>query len=210
MATSPTELLNLSWKESDIDGSLNTLRRYAETEAQKQIDWYNEKRATKAKISTTLRFAAILLFVVGSLVPIMKAALSSHAVEILPFDFGESGYLLIAVAGGCVAMDRFFGYSTGWIRRITTALAIEKSLEEFRMEWARNRSKLRGGVPDETQLDQMILSCENFSATIRGQVEQETKAWVVEFQGNLVQLEKDLQAKADEVKARHQRTGIKS
>jgi len=37
---------------------------------------------------------------------------------------------------------------------------------------------------------------------IRGLVEAETKAWVVEFQGTLAQLEKDLQSKSDEVKAR--------
>jgi hypothetical protein len=70
------------------------------------------------------------------------------------------------------------------------------------MEWARNLAKLRGGLPNEIQLDQLLLTCETFSLAIRSQVEQETKAWVIEFRSNLAQLERDLESKAAEVKAR--------
>ena len=200
MASPLTELLNLSWKEIDIDGSLVTLRRYVESEAQRQIDWYYAKRQRKASVSTALRFSAILLFVLGGLVPILKATLTPDAVSHLGFDFGQVGYLLIAIAAGCVGMDRFFGYSTGWIRYITAALALEKSLEEFRLEWARHIARLRGIAPTEIELDQLILTCETFTLAVRNQVEQETHAWVAEFESNLSQLERDLQATADDVK----------
>jgi hypothetical protein len=199
MDASPDELLNLSWKEPDLEVSLAVLRRYVESEAQRQIDWYLSKKARKAHASATLRFVGIVLFVAGGLVPIVKATLP-NVTRSLPFDFGQAGYLLIAVAAGGAALDRFFGYSTGWIRYITAALAIEKSLEEFRMEWARNLAKLHGGPPNAAQLDRLLLTCETFSLAIRSQVEQETKAWVVEFQGNMAQLESVLHAKADEVK----------
>jgi hypothetical protein len=202
MATSPNELSNLSWKDLDIDSSLAVLRRYVESEAQRQIDWYFGKLKLKSLASTALRFVAIALFVAGALVPVLKATLTPDTVRKLPFDFAEAGYLLIGIAGGCIALDRFFGYSTGWIRYMTSALALDKSLEEFRMEWARNLAKLRGGLPNEIQLDQLLLTCETFSLAIRSQVEQETKAWVIEFRSNLAQLERDLESKAAEVKAR--------
>jgi len=202
MATSPTELWNLSWKDLDIDSSLAVLRGYVESEAQRQIDWYFRKMKVKSQMSTALRFVAIVLFVSGGLVPILKATLTRDTLTKLPFDFAEAGYLLIGIAAGSIALDRFFGYSTGWIRYMTTALAIDKSLEEFRLEWARNLAKLRGGLPNETQLDQLLLTCETFSLAIRSQVEQETKAWVVEFQTTLAQLETHLQSKADEIKTR--------
>jgi hypothetical protein len=202
MVTVTNHLPHLSWKESDIDSSLTALARYVETEAQRQIDWYRSKQVVKARVSTAIRFTAIVLFAAGALVPIMKATLKVETLRKLAFDFADSGYLLIAVAGACVAMDRFFGYSSGWIRCITTALAIEKSLDEFRMEWARSLAKLRGAAPDEAKLDQLILTCETFSVATRSQVEQETKAWVMEFQTNLAQLQRDLQARADAVKAR--------
>jgi conflict system pore-forming effector with SLATT domain len=207
MGTPANGLSNLSWKDPDVENSITELRRYVEDEAQKQIAWYYAKKTWKARMSTALRFASILLFVMGGLVPIVKATLQPAAINKLPFDFGQAGYLLIGVAAGCVGLDRFFGYSTGWIRYITTAMAIEKSLEEYRMEWARNIAKLRGAPPNEQQLDQLIQTCETFSLAIRTQVEQETKAWVAEFQSNLAQLEKDLQAKADEVKSKGKAAG---
>ena len=54
------------------------------------------------------------------------------------------------------------------------------------------------------QVNQSPADGTAFSLAIRGQVEQETRSWVAEFQNNLVQLERDLQAKADEVKAKTQ------
>lgn len=207
MGTPANGLSNLSWKDPDVENSILELRRYVENEAQRQIAWYYAKKTWKARISTALRFASILLFVMGGLVPIIKATLGPDAINKLPFDFGQAGYLLIGIAAGCIGLDRFFGYSTGWIRYITTAMAIEKSLEEYRMEWARNITKLRGAPPNEQQLDQLIQTCETFSLAIRTQVEQETKAWVAEFQSNLAQLEKDLQAKADEVKSKGKPAG---
>ena len=201
MPTLETPMLaNLSWKELDVDTSLATLREYVENEAQRQIDWYHAKRKVKASVSTGLRFVAILLFVLGGLVPIVKATLAPETIRRIGFDFGQTGYLLLAVAAGCVAMDRFFGYSSGWIRYVTTALALEKSLEEFRLEWARYIAKLRGGQPNESELDQLIRTCETFNLAIRGQIEQKTKAWVTEFENNLSQLGRDLEAKADEAK----------
>ena len=200
-------LHNLPWKDSDVENSLVELRRYVESEAQRQIDWYYAKKTRKARVSIVLRFSAILLFVLGGLVPIIKATLPADVIAKLPLDFGQAGYLLIGVAAGCVGLDRFFGYSTGWIRYITTGMSIEKSLEEYRMEWARNIAKLRGAPPNEDQLDQLIQICQSFSLAIKSQVEQETKAWVAEFQSNLTQLEKDLQAKADEVKSKSKAAG---
>jgi hypothetical protein len=202
MDAPPKNLSTLSWKDADVENSLIELRQYVETAAQKQIDWYYAKMKRKAKMSSTLRFAAILLFVLGGLVPIIKATLPDSTIKGIPFDFGQAGYLLIGVAAGCVGLDRFFGYSTGWIRYTTTAMAIEKSLEEYRLEWVLNMSKVGGNLPAGPQLEQLIQTCATFSLAIKSQVEQETKAWVTEFQSNLTQLEKDLQTKVDEVKAK--------
>jgi SMODS and SLOG-associating 2TM effector domain 2 len=202
MASPPIDLSKLSWKDADIENSLSVLHQYAEDQAQKQNQWYWDKKRAKAHMSMFLRFVAIILFALGGLVPIVKATLPATVVAKFPFDFGQSGYLLIGVAAGCIGLDRFFGYSTGWIRYITTAMAIEKSLEEFRLEWTRNMAKMRGTPATPEQLETLIQTCAAFCLAIKSQVEQETKAWVVEFQTNLSQLEKDLQAKADEAKAK--------
>ena len=202
MASPPIDLSKLSWKDTDTDNSLSMLHQYVEDQAQKQIQWYWGKKRAKANMSMFLRFVAIILFALGGLVPIVKATLPATIVTKFPFDFGQSGYLLIGIAAGCIGLDRFFGYSSGWIRYVTTAMALEKSVEEFRLEWTRNMAKMRGAPHAPEQLETLIQTCRAFNLAIRGQVEQETRAWVVEFQTNLSQLEKDLQAKADEAKAK--------
>src|SRR5215472_5791521 len=201
MTSPPIDLSSLSWKDPDVGTSLSALHQYVEDQAQKQIKWYWDSKRAKAVTSMALRFVAIILFVLGGLVPIVKATLPDLTKQ-FPFDFGQSGYLLIGIAAGCMGLDRFFGYSTGWIRYVTTAMAIEKALEEFRLEWTRNMAKMRGTPPTTEQLETLIQTCAAFSLAIKSQVEQETKAWVLEFQNNLSQLEKDLQAKADEAKAK--------
>jgi hypothetical protein len=195
----PNTLPDLAWDGPEIANSLALLRRYVESEAQRQIDWYFAKMKAKSQASSALRFAAIVLFVAGGLAPLVKATLTSNR---LPFEIAQAGYLLLALGAGCLALDRFFGFSTAWMRYVTAALALEKSLEEFRLEWARSLAKLRGAPPNETQLDQLILTCETFSLAIRSQVEQETNAWVAEFQSNLAQLEQELHARAAEFAAR--------
>ena len=207
MAVPPSPLSGLSWKDADIENSLRDLREYVETQAQKQIEWYYRKKGIKARMSTSLRFVSILLFVVGGLVPIVKATLPASVTTTLPFDFGQAGYLLIGIGAGCIGLDRYFGYSTGWIRYITTAMAIEKSLEEYRLGWTQQLAKMRGNAPTAEQLEALIQTCAVFSLAIKSQVEQETKAWVTEFQSNLAQLEKDLQARSDEVKAKTKAAG---
>src|SRR5260370_29250911 len=94
-------LSNLSWKDSDVETSLVELRRYVEDQAQGQIAWYYAKKTCRARVSIALRFVAILLFVMCGLVPIINASLHQTEIDRIPFDFGQAGYLLIAVAAGC-------------------------------------------------------------------------------------------------------------
>ena len=202
MPDAPNQLPVLAWDGPEIANSLTLLRRYVESEAQRQIDWYFRKMTAKSRASSALRFAAIVLFLAGGLAPLAKAALTPESLHRLSFDIAQAGYLLLALAAGCLALDRFFGFSTAWMRYVTAALALEKSLEEFRLEWTRSLAKLRGAPPNDAQLDQLILTCETFSLAIRSQVEQETNAWVAEFQSNLAQLEQELHARAAEFTAR--------
>src|SRR5579859_5491469 len=113
MTPPSSPLAALSWRDPDIDKSLADLRDYVEAEGRKQVEWYYSKKRAKALASTSIRFIAIVLFVLGGLVPIIKATLPPGTA--LPFDFGQAGYLLIGLGAGCIGMDRYFGYSSGWI-----------------------------------------------------------------------------------------------
>lgn len=178
-----TPLSKLSWKPADTEGSLNAVRDYVEAQAKELIQWYYEKKRWKSRMSSGLRLLAIVFFSAGGFVPLIKVVFPTWIAAVVPtgFDFGQLGYLLIAVGAAGIALDHFFGYSSGWIRYITTALAIERSVEEFRLEWARSTALLQGGQPTEEQLDRLLQLCKEFAVGVRAQVEQETKAWVLNF-----------------------------
>lgn len=197
----PSDLVALSWSPAEVENSLKVLRKYVENQATGLLQWYYGKKIWKARMSSFLRVLTITLFSLGGLVPLIKAIAPPNAAFINSkegFDFGQLGYLLIALAAAAIALDRFFGFSSGWIRYITTALSIERALDEFRMEWARITATMQGNQPAAEKLEELIQLCKTFCIGIRSQVEQETKAWVLEFQSNLSELEKELKARAKE------------
>ena len=49
--------------------------------------------------------------------------------ECPPIRFSQVGYVLLGIAGGLVLLDRFFGYSSGWMQYIVAMQAIEKARE---------------------------------------------------------------------------------
>lgn len=192
---------DLSWTAENVTTSLHTLREYVEAEATRQMQWYYVKRIWKARMSAAMRVVSIVCFTLGGLVPIFKAALRPGTAAPGSFDFGQLGYLLIGIGAGCIGFDRFFGYSSGWMRYITTAFAIEKSLEEFKFDWAARMARFAGHTPATDEVLQFIEVSKQFSLAVKGQVDQETKAWVAEFQSNLAQLEKDLKERAETAKS---------
>ncbi len=201
MSSQPS-LPPLSWKSADVMSSLKTVREYVEASATSQIEWYYAKKRGKARMSAAMRVLSIVCFTLGGLIPIIKAGLPQTAAATTGFyDFGQLGYLLIGIGAGCIGFDRFFGYSSGWMRYITTAFAIEKSLEEFKFNWAALTANIPDEAPTAEQTQQLIETCKQFSLAVKGQVEQETKAWVEEFQSNLAQLEKELKEKAETAKS---------
>lgn len=177
----PTEsLITLSWKPGEIENALRAVRQHVEREAQRHIDWYARKRRWKARWSSALRLTAILLGALGGLAPLVNLA--------------KPGYLAFGGALACIAFDHYFGISTAWMRYTAAGLAIEKSLDEFRLEWAGQTAQLQGADPAPQQLQRLIGACRQLTTEVRGHVDLETSAWIAEFQSSLAQLDAELKA----------------
>jgi hypothetical protein len=172
--------------ENEDGTDLEALYRAAERQALAAIDWYHANKKLKSLLSRWLRFLAILLTTLGGLVPILEKHVT------IPFlDNPTYGYLYLPLAAACVGLDRFFGLSSGWMRYLTTSMALQKALVEFQMDWTLIWSEVAGGTPTAEQRKALIERVKAFRLLVAGQVEQETQAWVSEFQTNLSQLEKN-------------------
>jgi hypothetical protein len=188
----PPEWRPPSWKPAEVDASLEALRAYAEDYARASLDWYYAKKPAKALFSRVLRVGTILFTAIGGLMPVVSSAMGETALDSLRMN--QYGYFSLGLAALFLALDRFLGSSTAWMRFIATAAGIETELERFRFDWAKLTAGMGGRTPNDAELQSLLARVSEFSAGVRGQVESETKAWVAEFQANLSELERRTEA----------------
>jgi SMODS and SLOG-associating 2TM effector domain 2 len=164
---------------------LEELYRWAEQRALRTAEWYLHDRAGKRRWARGLRLAAVVLAAAGAGVPLFALA-THHAAA------GPWGYVALAAAAGCAAVDRWFGFTSGWVRDVGTAQAVQRRLEAFQFDWAAESIREVLGPTEGTAseaaercLGVLRRFCEDVSETVRA----ETTQWVLEFRPSLVRPE---------------------
>jgi hypothetical protein len=80
-------------------------------------------------------------------------------------------------------------------------MAIEKAREIFRLDWSalcRKLSTTQPQTPEQDEIiDRMIQRIRAVIIEVKEHSEKETQAWIVEFQSNLTQFERDVKAQAE-------------
>ncbi|EYF01595.1 putative membrane protein [Chondromyces apiculatus DSM 436] len=181
-----TALDDLPWGERDLAPSLGKVYLHVQAKTLETIAWYMARKNVRAVLSQVLRFLAILFVTLGGLIPLIRVA-DLNAEWISP-EMGQLGYVGFALAAGCVAIDRFFGLSTAWMRYIGSAFALQRALAEFQIDWALLQVKLGGKPPTRLQAEQMLLRLKEMRTSVLQVVEKETQGWVAEFQSSLAEL----------------------
>jgi hypothetical protein len=190
----------------DVAPHLDSLRVYAEAKINNELSWYYRKKKNRSSTSQFLRFSAVMLTVLGGLVPLLISIFGSKPqwtwlAGLGDIRFGQLGYFFLAMAGGLVLLDKYFGYSTGWMRYIVAMQAIEKAREAFRLDWTTLSRKLvlvQSGTPEHADAtDRMIQRVRSVILEVKDHSEKETQAWILEFQTNLAQFEKDLKSQME-------------
>jgi conflict system pore-forming effector with SLATT domain len=182
------DLPALTWAPGTLSADLSALRGWAERVADEAIAWYLAEKRLKARWSRRLRAMAIILATLGGAVPVV--ALASRHPEV-----GNWGYLLLALAAGSVAYDRFFGYSSAWLRYVATATLIQSELADFRVGWAQELAAIGDREPTAGELNELIGRAREFVARVNEAVRVETDAWRSEFDNRMGELEVGLQGR---------------
>ncbi len=108
---------------------LDELYRWVEQGALETAAWYLADRVWKRRGARALRTGAALGAVSGAALPLLD--LTGVMSGVAPW-----GYLAMLVAVACVAADRFFGVTSGWIRDVATAQAVQRRLQVLQFDWA--------------------------------------------------------------------------
>jgi len=176
----PGRFPELSWADADLTASLEAVYHWVEGEAIRAATWYLHEKKAKSRWSRALRILAILFATAGAALPFIAA--NNGAVDF------EWGYVLLALAAGAVAMDRYFGFSTAWMRYMTAEQALQRRLQELQFAWATMLINRGTRVPSAHEVAAELEKLAAAAAAIGEEVRTETMAWAEEFQTNIGEL----------------------
>ncbi|MEU9409537.1 SLATT domain-containing protein [Streptomyces sp. NPDC048281] len=156
---------------------LDELYRWVERGALETSGWYLADRVWKRRGARALRCGAAVGAVLGAALPLLD--LTGVVGGVAPW-----GYLALLLAVSCVGIDRFFGVTSGWIRDMATAQAVQRRLQVLQFDWASESVREVLG-PAEGTASEAAERClgvlRRFSEDVTELVRTETADWMVEF-----------------------------
>ncbi|MFG2130723.1 SLATT domain-containing protein [Streptomyces sp. NPDC048751] len=156
---------------------LDELYRWVERGALETAAWYLADRVWKRRGARVLRGGAAAGAVAGASLPLLD--LTGVVGGVAPW-----GYLALMTAVACMAVDRFFGVTSGWIRDVATAQAVQRRLQVLQFDWASESVREVLG-PAEGTASEATERClgvlRRFSEDVTELVRVETADWMVEF-----------------------------
>ncbi|BFO13880.1 SLATT domain-containing protein [Streptomyces sp. KM77-8] len=139
--------------------------------------WYLAERAWKRRCAWALRAGTAAGALTGAALPLLD--LTGVADGCAPW-----GYLALLLGVACVAGDRFFGTTSGWMRDVATAQAVQRRLRAFQFDWASECVREVLGPADGTAseaAERCLSVLRRFSEDVTELVRVETADWMVEF-----------------------------
>ncbi|MEU9009527.1 SLATT domain-containing protein [Streptomyces sp. NPDC048479] len=156
---------------------LDELYRWVEAAGLRTAEWYLTERVWKRRTARVLRIGTALGVIGGAALVLLDltAALA---------DVAGWGYLSLLLGAACLACDRHFGLTSGWIRNVATAQAVQRRLQALQFDWASESVREVLG-PTEGTASEAAERClgvlRRFSEDITELVRSETANWMVEF-----------------------------
>lgn len=154
---------------------------WVESFAVESINWYTCEKVSKARWSRLLRLSAVLSFALGAITPVVVVGMGWSKEAIW-------GYGLIGIGACCVAIDKVCGFSSSWMRYVSTAISLNRQLVMFQASWPRIEAKILHESSSEN-FSQAVQDLVKFVDEFSLVMEKETLAWVSEFQSHIIQLE---------------------
>ena len=120
------------YAEKNAAEALPQIYNRVEASSKAARDWYWDSIASKRNASLAVRLLSFLLLVLGAALPILAGIYGEPQTRLL---FTQLGVAALAIAGLSQAADRIFGWSSGWLRYMTTATAMENVTRRFELDW---------------------------------------------------------------------------
>jgi hypothetical protein len=177
----------LAWdryKGKPVDEAMQSIYERATSTSRTICVWYWTSITTKRRTSLGVRFIIFSLLILGTVLPILAGLKGDTEVRL---QFTQYGVAALALAGLLQVADRVFGWSSGWLRYITTVTAMENLTRKFELDWA-GYILNRTGALSESDTRQLFDQAKRFEDDIVKLQSDETDKWVTEFNSGLALL----------------------
>lgn len=169
---------------------------FAHVEAQslKARSWYWASIRVKRISSTVARALAYAAAVAGTTAPVVAAIWADAQERLLATQLGVVAWV---VAGLVMLGDRVFGWSSGWLRYVSTVLAMERLTQQFNLDWA--AYLIAKGTEPLTLTDAKALFdlARRYLGDLDARVKEETDGWVAEFNTGMSELTETLKTQRE-------------
>lgn len=201
----PDQFPKLSWKPENALESLDRLYDYVTQKATKAINWYYEKKQWKRCMGCFLRYNVILFTAFAGVIPILGTIYKKGNIPVINPAWAT---IAIAIAATMIAVDKFGGFTSGWVRYVLSAQEIEQAIEDFRFSWQKAKLRLNN-PPKGDEIQNMIVESERLLTEVQKIIRTETQKWITEFQTAIKEVEEaaKLAAKASRERAEIERYG---
>jgi hypothetical protein len=159
---------------------LAELFRWAETGALRTADWYLADRVWKRRGARALRLAAAAFGTAGAALPLVEVTGAADSTA-------RWGYLAVLLAVVCVGLDRLFGLTSGWMRDVATAQAVQRRVESLRFDWTYESVREVLGPTEGTAAEaaeRCLAILRRFCDDVADLVRLETADWIIESGGH--------------------------
>ena len=180
--TVDTPSTRYDWNEDTRQQDLEALYKETCAKVQDNIDWYTRNARQKKRYAQGIRTGSLIILGIGTILPVIIDTVNTIEGVNLPSSIAT---MVLALGTGLIAFDRFMGYSTGWMRFITSELHLKSRLEAFQYQWELERIAWNGGMPTPEQAQMMATRCADLRGEVTQLVHDETQLWVQEFQSTL-------------------------
>ncbi|MEU2714521.1 SLATT domain-containing protein [Streptomyces sp. NPDC007205] len=156
---------------------LDELYRWVERGALETASWYLRDRVWKRRAARVLRSGAAAGAVTGAGLPLLDLAGAADGVA--PW-----GCVALLLAVACVGVDRYFGVTSGWMRDVATAQAVQRRLQALQFDWASESIREVLGPAEGTAgeaAERCLGVLRRFTEDVTELVRTETTDWMVEF-----------------------------
>lgn len=165
------------YKGKTFDEALPAIYSHAVKIADSMRTWYWKSIMKIRPFSRGIRLVTVIIFIIGTILPILAGLINKPNERL---EFTQLGVVALAIAGLLQIADRYFGWSSGWMRYITTVTAMENLTRKFELEWAKyiiDKGNAIGNGDTKPLFDIAV----RFEDEISKMQSDETDKWVVEF-----------------------------